>query len=71
MTLPCSLLGLLVIFDQRQRATMDILRQELTDGLPNQGRLLCVLLRLFAAIPLGELIGLQRVNAKKPVPSRS
>ena len=48
------------------RATMNILWEELTAGLTNHDHLLRAFLRLFAAIVLGGLIGLQRVNAKKP-----
>ena len=45
---------------------MNILWEELTAGLTNQDHLLRVLVRLFAAILLGGLIGLQRVRATKP-----
>src|SRR5437870_9534803 len=45
---------------------MNILWEELTAGLTNRDHLLRVVIRLFAAIVLGGLIGLQRVNAGKP-----
>lgn len=45
---------------------MNILWEELTAGLTNHDRLLRVLVRLFAAILLGGLIGLQRVSPQKP-----
>ena len=45
---------------------MNILWEELTAGLTNQDHLLRVLVRLFAAILLGGLIGLQRVSERKP-----
>jgi len=45
---------------------MDILWEELTAGLTNHDHLLRVFFRLFAAILLGGLMGLQRVSAGKP-----
>jgi putative Mg2+ transporter-C (MgtC) family protein len=45
---------------------MNILWEELTAGLTNQDHLLRVVIRLFAAMLLGGLIGLQRVRATKP-----
>ena len=45
---------------------MNILWEELTAGLTNPDRLLRVSVCLFAAILLGELIGLQRVSPQKP-----
>ena len=45
---------------------MNILWDELTAGLTNHDHLLRVLVRLFAAILLGGLMGLQRVRATKP-----
>jgi putative Mg2+ transporter-C (MgtC) family protein len=50
---------------------MNILWEELTAGLTNDDQLLRVCFRLFAAILLGGLIGLQRVNAKKPAGLRT
>ena len=49
-----------------KRATMNILWEELTAGLTNHDQLLRVFIRLFAAILLGGLIGLQRTRATKP-----
>jgi len=45
---------------------MTILWEELTVGLTNQDLLMRVGIRLFAAILLGGLIGLQRVSPQKP-----
>ena len=45
---------------------MNILWEELTAGLTNHDHLLRVFVRLFAAILLGGLIGLQRVATRKP-----
>jgi putative Mg2+ transporter-C (MgtC) family protein len=45
---------------------MNILWEELTAGLTDHDHLLRILVRLFAAILLGGLIGLQRVAARKP-----
>ena len=45
---------------------MNILWEELTAGLTNHDYLLRVFVRLFAAIVLGGLLGLQRVSARKP-----
>jgi putative Mg2+ transporter-C (MgtC) family protein len=50
---------------------MNILWEELTAGLTNDDQLLRVFFRLFAATLLGGLIGLQRVNAKKPAGLRT
>ena len=50
---------------------MNILWEELTAGLTDHDNLLRVFLRLFAAILLGGLIGLQRVNARKPAGLRT
>ena len=50
---------------------MNILWEELTAGLTNHDHLLRVFLRLFAAILLGGLIGLQRVSATKPTGLRT
>jgi putative Mg2+ transporter-C (MgtC) family protein len=50
---------------------MNILWEELTAGLTNDDQLLRVFLRLFAAILLGGLIGLQRVSAGKPAGLRT
>ena len=47
-------------------APMNILWEELTAGLTNHDHLLRVSLRLFAAMLLGGLIGLQRVSERKP-----
>ena len=44
---------------------MTILWEELTAGLTNQGQFLRLIIRLFAAILLGGLIGLQREKAGK------
>ena len=45
---------------------MNILWEELTAGLTTHDYLLRVFVRLFAAIVLGGLLGLQRVSARKP-----
>ncbi len=45
---------------------MNILWEELTAGLTNHDHLLRVFIRLFAAILLGGLIGLQRIRPTKP-----
>ena len=45
---------------------MNIFWEELTAGLTNHDQMLRVFIRLFAAILLGGLIGLQRGNAQKP-----
>ncbi|HEY4271560.1 MAG TPA: MgtC/SapB family protein [Candidatus Udaeobacter sp.] len=45
---------------------MNIFWEELTAGLTNHDQLLRVFIRLFAAILLGGLMGLQRVSARKP-----
>ena len=50
---------------------MNILWEELTAGLTTQDHLVRVLVRLSAAILLGGLIGLPRVNARKPVGLRT
>jgi putative Mg2+ transporter-C (MgtC) family protein len=50
---------------------MNILWEELTAGLTNHDHLLRVFIRLFAAILLGGLIGLQRVSATKPAGMRT
>jgi putative Mg2+ transporter-C (MgtC) family protein len=47
-------------------ATMNIFWEELTAGLTNHDQMLRVFIRLCAAIILGGLMGLQRVNAQKP-----
>ena len=49
-----------------KRAPMNIFWEELTVGLTNHDHLLRVFIRLFAAILLGGLLGLQRVSARKP-----
>jgi putative Mg2+ transporter-C (MgtC) family protein len=50
---------------------MNILWEELTAGLTNRDQLLRVVIRLFAAVLLGGLIGLQRVSAGKPAGLRT
>ncbi len=50
---------------------MNILWEELTAGLTNHDHLLRVFFRLFAAILLGGLIGLQRVSPGKPAGVRT
>jgi putative Mg2+ transporter-C (MgtC) family protein len=50
---------------------MNIFWEELTAGLTNHGQMLRVFIRLFTAILLGGLIGLQRVNARKPAGVRT
>jgi len=52
-------------------ATMNIFWEELTAGLTNHDQMLRVFIRLFAAILLGGLIGLQRTNAKRPAGLRT
>lgn len=50
---------------------MDILREELTSGLPDSRRLAHLLIRLLAATLLGALVGAQRERAGKPAGLRT
>jgi putative Mg2+ transporter-C (MgtC) family protein len=50
---------------------MDLLWQELTNGLPDRGRLVVVLIRVVAAVVLGAIVGLQREKAGKPAGLRT
>jgi putative Mg2+ transporter-C (MgtC) family protein len=50
---------------------MELLWQELTNGLPDRGRLAVVLIRVIAAVLLGSLIGWQRERAGKPAGLRT
>lgn len=50
---------------------MDLLWQELTNGLPDRGRLAVVLIRVVAAVVLGAIVGLQREKAGKPAGLRT
>lgn len=50
---------------------MEFLWQELTSGLPDLQQLKHVLLRMFAAIVLGSLVGYERERAGKPAGFRT
>ena len=50
---------------------MDILWEELTTGLPDKRQLLRVIIRLFAAMLLGAIVGFQREKAHKPAGLRT
>lgn len=50
---------------------MDILWEELTAGLPDTRELIRVLLRLFAALILGAIVGIQRERTGKPAGVRT
>jgi putative Mg2+ transporter-C (MgtC) family protein len=50
---------------------MDPLWHELTNGFPDRGRLIIVLLRVFAAVLLGAVVGIERERAGKPAGLRT
>ena len=50
---------------------MDILWQELSAGFPDGGQLIRVLLRVFAAVILGAIVGFEREKAGKPAGLRT
>ena len=50
---------------------MDPLWHELTNGFPDRNRLIIVLLRVFAAVLLGAVVGLERERAGKPAGLRT
>ena len=50
---------------------MDPLWHELTNGFPDRERLIIVLLRVFAAILLGAVVGIERERAGKPAGLRT
>ena len=50
---------------------LEILRQELTHGLPDSTQLIHVMVRLLAAAALGAIIGIQRERAGKPAGLRT
>ncbi len=50
---------------------MDPLWHELTNGFPDRNRLIMVLLRVFAAVLLGAVVGIERERAGKPAGLRT
>jgi putative Mg2+ transporter-C (MgtC) family protein len=50
---------------------MDPLWHELTNGFPDRNRLLIVLVRVFAAVLLGAVVGVERERAGKPAGLRT
>ena len=50
---------------------MDPLWHELTNGFPDRDRLIVVLLRVFAAVLLGAIVGIERERAGKPAGLRT
>jgi putative Mg2+ transporter-C (MgtC) family protein len=50
---------------------MDPLWHELTYGFPDRDRLVVVLLRVFAAVLLGAIVGIERERAGKPAGLRT
>ena len=50
---------------------MDPLWHELTNGFPDRDRLIVVLLRVFAAVLLGAVVGIERERAGKPAGLRT
>jgi putative Mg2+ transporter-C (MgtC) family protein len=50
---------------------MDPLWHELTNGFPDRDRFLVVLLRVFAAVLLGAVVGIERERAGKPAGVRT
>ncbi len=50
---------------------MDLLWQELTYGLQDRGHLAIVMLRVFTAILLGGIVGIERERAGKPAGLRT
>ena len=50
---------------------MDPLWHELTNGFPDRDRLIIVLLRVFAAVLFGAVVGIERERAGKPAGLRT
>jgi len=50
---------------------MDPLWHELTNGFPDRNRLIVVLIRVFAAVLLGAVVGIERERAGKPAGLRT
>jgi len=50
---------------------MDPLWHELTNGFPDRDRLVIVLIRVFAAVLLGAVVGIERERAGKPAGLRT
>lgn len=50
---------------------MNLIVEELTRGLPDGDQLIRIMIRLFAAMMLGAIIGLQRERAGKPAGLRT
>ena len=50
---------------------MDPLWHELTNGFPDRNRLIIVLLRVFAAVLFGAVVGIERERAGKPAGLRT
>ena len=50
---------------------MDPLWHELTNGFPDRNRFIIVLLRVFAAVLLGAVVGIERERAGKPAGLRT
>ncbi len=50
---------------------MDLIWQELTTGFPDRTRLGIVLIRVFAAVLLGAVLGIEREKAGKPAGLRT
>ena len=50
---------------------MDPLWHELTNGFPDRDRFVVVLLRVFAAVVLGAVVGIERERAGKPAGLRT
>ena len=50
---------------------MDPLWNELTNGFPDRNRFIIVLLRVFAAVLLGAVVGIERERAGKPAGLRT
>lgn len=50
---------------------MDPLWHELTNGFPNRDRFMIVLVRVFAAVLLGAVVGIERERAGKPAGLRT
>ena len=50
---------------------MDLLWQELTNGLPDGRQLATFLIRVIAAVVLGAIVGIEREKARKPAGLRT
>lgn len=50
---------------------MDLLWQELTNGLPDSRQFVTVLIRMIASVVLGAIVGLEREKAGKPAGLRT